>query len=330
VFEELLTGLFRIEIPLSGNPLGYLNSYVIKGTERNLVIDTGLNLDECHHAMLSGLNALGVDSARTDFFITHMHADHFGLVSRLVTEKSRVFMNKLDADILRFSGGVKSLLHLARRNGFPEHELDAALKFHPAYRQNPGSIPELSDIKDNDTITIDDYSFICIETPGHTRGHTCLYEPEKKILIAGDHILQDITPNILCWSDEENPRKDYLESLDNISGLEIDMVLPGHRSIIHHCNERIDELKIHHHHRMNEILSILAGGPKNAYEVASEMMWDVRDEDWQSLPVTQKWFATGETISHLRHLEAEGAILRESDKEGNTFLFYKACIRSPS
>ena len=41
--EELLPDLYLIKIPLPGSPLGWVNSYVIKGIDRNLVIDTGLN-----------------------------------------------------------------------------------------------------------------------------------------------------------------------------------------------------------------------------------------------------------------------------------------------
>ena len=51
MIEELLPDLFRIEIPLPNSPLKYLNSYVIRSPERNLVIDTGLNRKECLEAM---------------------------------------------------------------------------------------------------------------------------------------------------------------------------------------------------------------------------------------------------------------------------------------
>jgi glyoxylase-like metal-dependent hydrolase (beta-lactamase superfamily II) len=46
-----------------------------------------------------------------------------------------------------------------------------------------------------------------------TLGHTCLYEADKKILVSGDHILIDISPNIQCWEEGWNPLKSYMESL---------------------------------------------------------------------------------------------------------------------
>ena len=81
--EEISKNLFRAEIPLPRNPLKYTNSYIIKSADRNLIIDTGLNMQECKDAMQTALDELGIDLARTDFFITHLHADHFGLVGSL-------------------------------------------------------------------------------------------------------------------------------------------------------------------------------------------------------------------------------------------------------
>ncbi|HJX69139.1 MAG TPA: MBL fold metallo-hydrolase, partial [Dehalococcoidia bacterium] len=79
--EEILSGLYRIKVPLPGSPLKATNSYVMKGAERSLIIDTGWNREDCMVALVSGLSECGVDPKQADFFITHMHADHSGLVS---------------------------------------------------------------------------------------------------------------------------------------------------------------------------------------------------------------------------------------------------------
>ena len=144
-------------------------------------------------------------------------------------------------------------------------------------------------------------------------GHICLYEPDKKILVAGDHILIDITPNIQCWSDVQNPLKHYLSSLDKVYTLRVDLTLPGHRRLIKNHQARVEELKRHHSDRLAEVLSILHSGAMNAFQVASQMTWDIDSESWDQFPVAQKWFATGEAISHLRYLEEEGKLVRDSD-----------------
>ena len=102
--EEVLPNTYKIEIPLPKNPLKALNSYLIKGQERFLIIDTGMNREECMHEMLSCLGGLSVDLKKTDFFITHLHADHLGLVGNLTTDTSKVYFNELEASIVNSEG----------------------------------------------------------------------------------------------------------------------------------------------------------------------------------------------------------------------------------
>lgn len=314
--EEIYSDLFRIRIPLPGSPLKYLNSYLIRSDDRSLLVDTGLNREECKTAMIEGLSRLGVDLSDIDIFITHLHADHFGLIKKLAGPDTIIYFNRPDAEIIENWQGFEPMIRYAARNGFSEQILRAAIEQHPGYRFGTDWVPEMSILKDEERIKAGRYTFSCIHTPGHTRGHTCLYEPDRKFLIAGDHILYDITPNIQCWSDTENPLRDYLESLDKIYGLPVERVLPGHRSIFKQYRERIDALKSHHYERLEEVFRILSEeSPQTAFSVASKMTWDIVAESWQDFPVAQKWFATGEAISHLRYLEAEGRIVR-TEKDG--------------
>ena len=150
-------------------------------------------------------------------------------------------------------------------------------------------------------------------------GHRCLHEPDQKILVAGDHILIDITPNIQCWSDSENPLKNYLESLDKVNRLDIELTLPGHRRLITDPAERIMQLKEHHSRRLKEVVAILSNEPQHAFQVASQMSWDLRASSWDDFPRAQKWFATGEALAHLRFLEAEGTVFRSSNNNVAVF-----------
>jgi glyoxylase-like metal-dependent hydrolase (beta-lactamase superfamily II) len=206
---------------------------------------------------------------------------------------------------------LDDFVNFARLNGFPEDELQAALHSHPGFKYRSKVHLAFHILKENDTISIGDYQFKCVETPGHTWGHMCLYEPNKKIFIAGDHILNDITPTIQLWSDEPNPLKEYLASLDKVYEFDIELVLPGHRGVFGNCKERIQELKYHHQNRLDEIISILEKGSQNAFQVASQMSWDIIYDSWDLFPVTQKWFAIGEAISHLKYLEERGVVQRE-------------------
>jgi glyoxylase-like metal-dependent hydrolase (beta-lactamase superfamily II) len=318
MIEEILPGLYRIEVPLPDNPLRATNCYVIKAGARSLIIDTGMNRPECLQALSSGLNRLEVDPARADFFVTHMHSDHAGLVAALSTRSSTIYFGEADSYVARYHEGrfLTEMPGVARRRGFPEEEIQGALASHPGFRYRPSDPVEVQVVRDGDVVEMGGYGFRCIETPGHTRGHVCLYEPERKILVAGDHILFDITPNIGQWSPDDpgDPLRDYLASLDKVRDLPVELVLPGHRNRFPDLRQRVDELKSHHRVRADEVLRILENGIQNAYQVASQMTWDLSFKSWQQFPVAQKWFASGEALAHIRYLETGGRVSRESDR----------------
>ena len=85
---EMMKNIYRIEVPLPKNPMKLLNSYLIRGKERSLIIDTGFNRPECREAMMSALDELHVDFDSTDIFLTHLHADHSGQIFSLKTDKN--------------------------------------------------------------------------------------------------------------------------------------------------------------------------------------------------------------------------------------------------
>ena len=203
---------------------------------------------------------------------------------------------------------IETFLHMS---GFPEKDPEKILPPHVGKEFKSRNALPFRFVQEADTIERGGYRFTCVETPGHSKGHVCLYEPNKKFLIAGDHLLKEITPGIQGRIDGENPLKEYLSSLDKVYALDIDRVLPGHRALFGNCKARIKEIKKHHHQRNREVLAILQEGSRNIYEVASQMTWNVDCDSWDSFPVVQSFFATGEAFAHLRYLEEDGEIERK-------------------
>ncbi len=316
--KEILPNLYRVRIPLPDSPLLYVNSYIIKASPRSLIIDTGMNRDECYEEMNKALNELGIDLSQTDFFITHTHADHIGLVGRLATENSKVFFNHIEAQDLKIPDlWWQRLSQFAVNYGFPQAELDNLFHYHPASRYHLKHIPNITEVREGDIVEVGDYSFRCIETPGHSSGHTCLYDAKKRLLFSGDHILGDITSNVTSrYADSSNALGDYLNSLDKIYPLDIELTLPGHRNILTDVRKRIDELKQHHSERTAEQLEILAKGEQDAYTVVTQMTWDMHYEHWDDIQSTQKYFAFAEGLAHLQYLALTGKVREKTLPDG--------------
>jgi glyoxylase-like metal-dependent hydrolase (beta-lactamase superfamily II) len=314
MIESILPNLFIIQIPLPQSPLKSLNSIVIKGPDRNLIVDTGMNRSHCLAAMLSGLAELAVDLEKTDFFLTHNHSDHFGLISHLASDSSTIYMGQDDIERIAAPNSGRQFLDTAVANGFPGEDAKAALDGHPGFRFGPDRMMTYTAVQDGDRIEAGDYVFTCVATPGHTFGHTCLYESGHRVLVSGDHILGDITPNIQAWR-KWNPLKAYLASLDKVESLDVRLTLPGHRALVSDCRARIDELRRHHEGRVVEVLEILSEGAQNAFQVASRMTWDIECSSWEDFPLSQKWFAVGEANAHLVYLKDDGRIVATVEGE---------------
>ena len=314
--EKIRDDLFCIKIPLPGTPLGNLNAYVLRSSNRHLIIDTGMPREQCRETLLTALAALNVDPSRCDIFLTHHHADHVGLVETLVSDHSTVYFHRTGLEILKAWKGFDAGIAHLEQNGFPKGVLARSLRSHPGneFRCNWNFEPRF--LSGGESIEIGDYHLQVTATPGHSPDHLCLYEPDRKILFSGDHILGDISPNIQCWNADDDPLKSFIESLKMTADMDVSLVLPAHRGRVHDHQQRIQELLAHHRERLDQILEILTDEPKTAYRVATEMTWDLDADSWDDFPDEQKWFATLEVIAHLKYLTNEGRLAAEWIDDG--------------
>ena len=308
---EIQPNLYKIDVPLPNNLLRSLNTYLIKNDHRNLLVDTGFNQPECKQVLFAQLKGLDINLAKTDVFITHMHPDHSGLVLELVRAGARAFCSREDAKMINTENVSGFFLSFITMCGFPTVPQSES-RSHTGYSLYLGEEVDFTYVEDGDKLTYGEYSFTAIKTPGHSAGHMCLYDEQKELLIAGDHILADITPNISLWSHSSDPLQDFIINLKRVGQLKIRLALPGHRSLITDCHGRIRELLEYHRIRAHEVIEIVSNAKKTPYEVAQQMKWDVRNKTFEEFPFPQKLFATGEALAHLKYLETHGHVQKEN------------------
>jgi glyoxylase-like metal-dependent hydrolase (beta-lactamase superfamily II) len=329
--KEVFPDLFQLRIPLPIPALKHLNAYLIRTEGQYVLIDTGIGSDRAFRELSRQLAEIGVKpESLTDILVTHFHIDHVGLVPRLrKLSGARLVVSAKTTEAVRLVRQThesywENLMNTYKVAGVPTELLEQMLKATPGYLYQ-AVYEELARpsraLEDGEKTSIGEYSFQAIWTPGHSPGHICLYEPKRRLLIAGDHLLPTITPHVTQWSGESDALTDYLDSLEKIGKLDVDLVLPAHEDLFQDHRKRISELQEHHRLRATEMLSEIQKQELTAFQIASRIHWDIEYASWDRFPLFQKFLAVGETLAHLEFLKKQGQVRKNIHAET---AFYRA------
>ena len=188
------------------------NMYLVEGTEKALLIDTGTGIGDLR-LFVSSLTRLPIIVINT-----HGHPDHCGSDYQF----GEVYAHPADFEMIRnFCSD--------------EYHNDAVTK---AKSQNPDFLPEivknepelklprLIPIKEGHIFNLGGRKLEVIESPGHTRGSICLLDCKNKLLFTGDN------DNTLVWMflKDSLPLEEYLNTLVLLQKRtgEYSTLLPGH------------------------------------------------------------------------------------------------------
>lgn len=317
---EVYPSVYQLRVPIPNNPLGHLNSYLIRGDKGCLLIDAGWNTEEAFRSLDEQLLELGLGFRDiTMVIITHVHPDHYGLAGRIKQISPTRFALHLwekaliESRYVHYRELQAKIGHFMRRHGVPVEIAD------PLER---ASLPALDFVTvawpdevlyGGESFLFGDFEFEVLWTPGHSPGHVCLYEPAKKLLFSGDHVLPTITPNVSYHLQSgSNPLGDFINSLHQVQRLPVNLVLPAHEEVFSNLAARVEEIVRHHDDRKRRILDILGKGHKTAYFIAKQLTWNVPGNKLLRLEALQQRFAVMETLSHLELLRMEGLVERTS------------------
>ena len=238
--EDLGGGLYRIPLPLPDDGLTAVNVYAITGEQGVDLVDAGMALDQARERLAEALGQLGYGLPDIrNFFITHIHQDHYTLAVQLrgtlqgqimLGEEERINLTRIQevAAGRREPGFIEMLPRL----GAPELAGQIRSIMGPGLA-NP--IPRLQWddpdrwLADNTVIDLPSRSLRAIHTPGHTRGHVVFHDEAGGTLFAGDHVLPHITPSIgFQPAITRQALTQYLSSLRLMLTLSDARLLPAH------------------------------------------------------------------------------------------------------
>ena len=332
---EVLPDIHLLRLPLTGSPLRFVNGYLLKSDDGWVLVDCGWHMPDVLEALTARLRELGIQlgDVRT-LVITHFHADHYGLAGTLVgLTRARMLMHRLDwlfiqGDLSDFNRAIERLHQWLRRNGAPPEMLDEehrrATEMFSRYTVHA---PD-EEVEDGHRLGVGRHELRVVWTPGHTGGHICLHDAERRVLLSGDHVLDPISPNVsMSRPNLGNPLGDYLESLRKVGELDADLVLPAHGDPFHSVSRRVRELLEHHDEREREMLEVLAHGPRTATEVAAALPWTRRRRPLSDLAMSQQRMAVTETLAHLAELSSRG--LTRTFERGDLYYYERVGAASP-
>ncbi|MEU7874481.1 MBL fold metallo-hydrolase [Dactylosporangium sp. NPDC049140] len=311
--ERVRPGVWSIPVPIPHNPLRYTLSYAFIDDSGVLLVDPGWDTPEGREAVAAGLSAAGAGIGDvTGVVVTHMHPDHHGL-SGWLREAGGAWIGMHPVEAASLPGRVWRDRRPASdrawlvRHGVPGDEADRLALDPERMRDILGMAEPDRAIEDGDLLPLARHEVRAVWTPGHTPGHICLHDAGAGILLTGDHLLPRISPNIgVHAGGDGDPLGDYVASLEQIAKFGADEALPAHEYRFRGIDDRAAELVRHHDERGAEILGVIDRlGDPSAWDVAAGLTWS---RGWDALRGMMRRMALAETLAHLHHLAAAGAV----------------------
>jgi len=266
--DQSFGGIRRLELRLPFQP-GSVNVYLVPQENGWILVDCGMNMP----ATLSTYQDAGVrwsDIRQT--VLTHVHPDHSGLAAQIrELTGAPVRMHRREEHVLKSFRVPEPWLawqdEILREAGVPEISRSSIQDATLQLRQLFPAMDADSYIEDGEVIPTALGPMQAMLTPGHSPGHICFYFPEKKILLAGDQLLKPRAPHVE-WNPDGSALSGFRESLERISNLDVDWVLPSHGRPYRGHRARVESILNRSREMEEQIRDLRAGGINSAHDLA--------------------------------------------------------------
>jgi glyoxylase-like metal-dependent hydrolase (beta-lactamase superfamily II) len=195
---ELRPNIYLIKAEKPGSHV-----YLIKGNNKNVLIDTGMTAD--FPRLKACLRELSLKPRDVHFIIlTHEHFDHIGATTYFF-DTAVVAAHRLAANKIELQDEFVTMMKYCNVSCRP---------FHADLWLEEGSLIDLGS-----------YKLHTLHTPGHTSGCICVYEIKERLLFTGDTVFGGGTLSGITSSGNIS---DYMSSLQRLSALRVEELYPGH------------------------------------------------------------------------------------------------------
>jgi glyoxylase-like metal-dependent hydrolase (beta-lactamase superfamily II) len=309
--ERILPGVHRLRLPLPWPGVPHCNAWAVARGDGFVLFDTGMHGPDSMAQLERALDMVRLRLEDVRLVVcTHAHSDHCGqaptireltgcevwmhpsheLMSLMAEDPDAVFERRLE---------------VARQSGVPGEPLRRYAEERQKSQSSPGIAGPIApdrDLLEGVRITTDLGEWITYETPGHSPSHVCLFQPERRLLISGDHLLGRISL-YFEYGFSPDPVGEFLGSLDVVQRLGARLCLPGHGRTFADVRAHIEGNRKLCREQLHATRAALAGEELTAFELVPRVFGD-------SLSAQNAQWLLSETLAFLTHLEAVGEARR--------------------
>ncbi len=296
---EVAPGILRLQLPIDFTGLGHVNTYALEDGDGFALVDPGLPGEKSWAELQARMGSAGIPLRRVHtVVITHSHPDHFGGAGLLAEESGATIVasdrfrtfwdpDDLDDSELQAADDIDAEENPLPRFMQPRPSPWGGAPMGPPPERRAQMMANLAESRE----------WVGLFTPGHTDDHLCLYDEEAGILLVGDQVLPTITPHISGLIPDD-PLLQYVESLDRLAALpHVTRALPAHGQPFGDLPGRVEQIKVHHDQRLDQLLDICRETGWASVVDLSHRLFAPRS--WGSM-------AEAETYAHLERLRIMG------------------------
>jgi glyoxylase-like metal-dependent hydrolase (beta-lactamase superfamily II) len=307
--ERLLPGVFRLRLPLPWPGVPHCNAWAVAAGDGIVLFDTGMHEpgSMAHLERALAMCNLSLENVRL-VVCTHAHSDHYGQAATIVQRAGcELWMHPNYEHMRQMAEDPEAAftrrLEVARQSGVPEEPLRRYAAGRRTYESGIAAViaPD-RELLPGVTIDSDLGEWIVYETPGHAPSHVCLFQPERRLLISGDHLLGRISL-YFDYGHSVDPVGEFLGSLDVVEKLDARLCLPGHGRTFTDVAAHIEGNRELVSERLLKTHLAIAERPLSAFEIVPRVY------DSELSAHSAPWLLS-ETLAFLTHLEVTGRARR--------------------
>lgn len=271
------------------------NVFLVRDGDHAALIDSGFGDDASYDARIDFVKSLPASVRVGLIILTHHHYDHSSGAHRL--------REATGAQVVVHTDERPLLLDTKSETGdmeIPEDQKEARAQAQKWREEAAKAVPDIL-VNDGHVFDVGGLHLRCIHTPGHTAGHLCILLEEERLLFAGDNVLGVGTSAI--GPPPHGSMGDYIASLRKMQALESTLLAPGHGPTVSEPNRKIQELIEHRQQREEQIARLVAAGKTNVKALLKAI--------YPELDKRLHMMATGQILSHLHKLQADGKLKLE-------------------